>query len=221
MRDFFKYFFNNIAKMFKYMGLSIIDPVRAFNELINERYQVFIGIMTFAFSGILFGPVLWIAAKEIRPTGWLPIIVKEIPEEMLYVYFRTTAMFIPILLLLAAIPIVEIAGMFIRSKSTTYGFKETFSTGMLALNMVVLFDFFTEAFAIAYFLICKAMGLPQVFPQWLLLTMFFTYGMMLLWTIMLVSIQTQILKNASKLNGFITGVVTTLVYWFYMGIWIA
>jgi len=229
-------FFKNLLEALKYLGWMTINPAKAMKNLVNEKKQVTYAWYAYGLSAFLFALILIPAALFLRPTGWLPLFIKGIPSEMIYVYFLFTApiSFILNLLVFAAI---EMTGLFVK-KSEVYPFDSTFSTSMMAITLVVLLDFITEAVPIIYFFITNdSTSLFSIsdfiksaittqkttaphFNTFLLMFMFFMYGIMFCWMIGLLSTAVSVVKKVKVWQAVITGIVSTLLYWLVMTIWI-
>ncbi len=206
--------FNLIKGGFKFIGLTIIDPRRSLSQLADDENQVFYGWFTFLLSLVIFAPILILAAIYLRPTGWLPLFIKGIPEDMIYVYFCATS---PVLVILDLVVLasMEMIKIFCPSKDSL-PFKSTFSTTMISISMIIYLDIITESIAIVYFFVTGA----SFFPEILKIVMFFLCGIMFAWMIALFSISISVTKKISWGKSVTFGVIVTLIYWILLTFWI-
>ncbi len=229
-------FFTNFGVSLKYLFLAIFKPVSTFNKLAVDDRNVIYAWYIYFFSAFLFGLILVPAALFLRPTGWVPLFFKGIPEDMIYVYFLMTAPIAPFVLNLIVFAVVEITGMIVPNKKQL-DFNATFAVMMYALTIVVLLDFITEAVPIIYFFVTGAEETPALFvnvlhnmifnerysgafTKPLLLFMFGMYAVMFIWMIILFINGITAVKKTGRIPSIISGIVATLLYWVVMTIWI-
>jgi hypothetical protein len=229
-----KKFLENLGQSLKYIGWVIIRPGKAFKSLVNEPKQVTYAIYVYFITSILFAIILIPAAICLRPTGWLPLFFKGIPQNMIYVYFLFTAP-LSFILNMLVFSVIEITGL-IAPRKDAHAFKSTFSTSMMGLSAVVLLDFITESIPIIYFFITKDKNLlsiidflklyinnphgSQHFNVYLLFVMFSLYIVMFIWMIILLTKSVYVVKKIKYHQAIASGIVATLFYWLVMTIWI-
>lgn len=194
----------------------IISPKKGLTEAVDNPKGYWYSFILLIISGLVFMPPLILAAIFLRPEGWLPLWIRFVPEDMLYVYFAATAPFSFILIIIAI-------GCFVfssvlRNKYTANP-KDIFTTLIFSLIIVTIFDIFIELIAIIYFFVNFN---HQVFPTWLLVTMFFGYGMLFIWDYILLRYSYMIsCKETNPVLNIIIPMLTNIIYWACMGIWIA
>ena len=213
MKNFLKTFHLQLLLMFRYLGLLIIKPSKALNQLKKEKYQVHLTVLLFLISVLLFTPFLVGAAFTLRPDGWVQLFVK-VPQNMIYVYFAATAP-LSIMLNMLSLGIIYFFAVFMGKEPKSN--KQLWSTTQFSLTLVVMYDFLVEAFAIVFLWIAGT----QQFPTWLVIGMHLKYGVMFLWGIILLMFSIEVcFDKIKRWQSLLLSTLSYTGYFFLMAIWI-
>jgi hypothetical protein len=202
-------FTTNIKLMFKYMGLTIISPYKAFKQLKEEPHQVAISMYAFFFMFIVYTGVLIIGGIFTRVKSFLPLLINIFPDDY-YLYIAIIMPFI-IVMNLVLYSMVEVGAIICKKKAD---FRFNLALVTMAITIPWWAGFFCDATVITGAIIT---GFHNI-PYWCLAVIDFAYGVMALGTIILVPVAIFVSKGMNQKQSIIIGLIGLVIYWGLMSL---
>ena len=197
-------FIENIGLMFKYMGLTIINPLKSFKQLKEEPRQVTIALFIFFFMFITYAGVVIIGGIFTRVQGYFPMIINVLPNNY-YLYITIIMPFI-IILNFVVYTVVEIGALAAKKPAD---FKYNFSIVTVALTIPWWAGFVCDITIVTGAIIQQF----HTFPYWALTVISFAYGIMALATLILTPVSIYVAKGMSVRDSIITSLIGLILFW--------
>ncbi|OHD10004.1 MAG: hypothetical protein A2Y34_05655 [Spirochaetes bacterium GWC1_27_15] len=196
-------FISDIKAMFGYMGLTIVNPMKAFKNLKNDPRQIQLSIYCFLLMFIPFITLLCVGAIFAKIKSPYQLYINIYPDNF-YLYSAVTmpTAFIMYTFLYST---VEIGSMLINNKND---FKYNFSIVTFAITMPWWLSFLSDAVSIIGIIIVGSYELPL----WTFVIINFLYLGTTIWSFIITPIAIMVAKDMKKTPAIIIGIIGVLGY---------
>lgn len=208
--------FLRIVKMsFVYIWGTIVNPVKTFKELIEEKNNVLMSFIIMIFiSGLYF--VAYIPAAVWIKTDWIvPLFWRFVKSDGMFRYllFSFPVYYATNLVVIGSFVVLSLFDL----KSDQPKNSSLFSTIIYSTYIPLLLDIIAEWVMVIYLFIVK----PAVVPVWFYVMLTILITPLMIWTFILYYLcYKQLFNKINNVVAWIFSVITSLIYTTLMVLWV-